>query len=954
MQIKDEFLKDSTSLLNLAYIFLKKGDLEKAEEFFKKALAVAETPENLLAYATHLLMNIMKDRVWRFGLIAKDINKLKEAEHLFSKAIGLLENTDRKIDLEEAYINRASVRTILDDFEQALEDIQAALNINPKSPNAYANRAKLNTLNKKLDNAIEDFQLAIKNGANKDELFPLLIVCYLERPDSKIDQAIEAINKYYTADEIEQNIIPSKLLIECLIKRKDYGKAQTMLKRLYDKFGRESGLLLIEAEMQKALGNVDSFEALIKEVDKNANGIEKNIANINLAKYYIEKKEYDKAIPLYESFVSENLFDEFLRDYLICLYKAKNNRSQNITKCLSICQNLRKDKPNIVFVINLEASIYEELDRLENVLDLYSELLKIEPLNYLHKLNHIRILIDIGKVEEEEIKKLAYEVKDLIDEKDKNSFILLAKCFLRLQQHEEAIKQAFKALELDSTNAETQLLYIYTFINRKNTKSALLESETVREDFYIKLKMDKQIQEYLIINNPAADITRLELYKDSALGKAIYGKKIGESITINNSGFQENIEILEIKSKYVKAFQNIINNFNTYFPGNRAIVKMEADPNKITELLKKTSERSSKIMDMYLSKKITIGALSEFSGKSLFVVWSALIERNSKIYCASGSSIEQKGEQELISMSSNIIIDPISLFTLAYLDLLEIPSKFFNGVYVSQSTMDEIDAEIMDLRKNQEEGFTTLFYYDNKPYNQKIEPEVIKEKIEFLLKIRNEKSIKVIGLDKPLEDDSNKKIEVMGRPYVYIIQNCLQKDLALFCDDVLFRELVQNEHKIKSFSTQNFLVMALQKKIITKESYFDKIIELAKRGYWYLSISAEMMFYYAEKTNFQIEKSEEFEVLLKILGSKETSLNSLVTVLADLIKLISIESLPSETKYRYLDAALQILVSRDNPRRILKIFCDILAKKLGLARYVVMPKINKMIHSWLMANCPIY
>lgn len=952
MKIKESYLKDADALLNLASIYVTKGDHQQAREFFKKAIEVSKAPEVFLSYGSYLLGTIMKDRIWRFGLTAKEIDEIKEAERLFGEAIDSLKDTEKKAILEDAYINRSSARAILDKFSLAFEDVNMALKINPRSSNAYANRARLRTVTRDLDNAIDDFKFAIDNGANKDDLFPLLITCYLERPDPKENEAIEIIKKYYSSEEVENNIIPSILLVECLINKKEYPESKKILERLYSKFGRQPRILLTEAALKKAEGDVSSFEALSEEANQKSSGPEKNIARIQLAKHYKNIGAYEKAIPLYETFISETLFDDFLKDYLICLYKSKENKSQNIQKSLTICQNLRRNKTEAPFVLELEAAIYEELDRLEEAATLYSDLSKNEPTNNRYKLNYAKVLIDIGRGRETEGAELLLEVKDAVSDRD--SFIILAKSFLRIYNYDEAIKQAFKALELGSSNPEIQLLYVYAFINRKEKKSPLLDSDIVKDDFYVKIRKNNQEQEYLITNNPNASITRFELYKDVGMGKDLYSKKVNDTIKIRNEyGFEESIEILEIKSKYVKAFQNIMENFNIYFPDSKAIFKVEAKPAKIFEMLKKTSERSSQIMNMYLSRNITIGALSAFSGRSLFTVWGALIGQNNKIYCASGSSAEQKDEREIILKSQRILIEPVSLFALAFLDILDLPSKYFKEVFVAQASLDEINMEIMELTKSTEEGFTTLFYYQDKPYRQEISPEAVKKKKDFLKKIADCPYIKIMGLDKPLDPSLQEKEKLIGRPYVYSIQNCLEKGLVLFSDDRLLRELVHNEYKIESFSIQNFLIQALDKKLISEDDYFIKICELAKLGYQYLSISAKMLFYFAEKMSFQTMGSEDFNALIKVIDSKETSLDSLLAVLTDFMKFIYIESLPDNIKDYYLDITLKILSSRGNPKVISRVFSKVLSKKLGFLLSHMMPKINKKIDNWLRINYPV-
>lgn len=950
MNIDKRFQKDSGALLNIAIAYADKGDRKNAKQYFQSAIdADPGIAENYFSFGSYLLESIMKERVWRFGLLLEHIEELKEAERLLSKGIDLLKDSEKKGVLEDAYINRSSVRIILDDFTKAFEDINAAIVLNPDSAAAYANRARLNTLRKSPDDAIKDFICAIEKGINKDEIFPILVSCYLERPDPKVDEAIETIRKYY-GGEAEKDLIPGVLMIECLSKKAAYDEAQKIVDNLYLKFGRNPRILLAEAELKRSQGNVKAFEELSLEARQNSVGLEKNIAEIELARHFKSMGAYDKAIPLYETFISESLFDDLLRDYLICLYKSKEHRSKNLEKCLTICQNLRKLGKYVPFTFELEAAIYEEMDRLDDAMSLYRELSKREPKNIRHKLNYAKVMIDIGREKDAGIR-LLYEVKDEVEDKD--SFLILARAFLKIQNHGEAIKQLFKALEIDFNNPEIQLFFIYTFTSRKDKKSEMLDSETVREDFFVKIKKNGHEQEYLITANPKSSIAKFELYKESGLGKALYGKRVAEEIIVKNEyGADDVIKIVEIKSKYVKAFQNILDNFNIFFPDNKAICKVEASPERLKDMLNKSSDRSTKIMEMYLSKNITIGALSAFSGRSLFVCWGALIDQGSKLYCATGSALEQRKEQETVLNSSKIIIEPIALFTLGFLNLLDLPLKMFSEVYVLKATLDELDMEIMELSKSKDDGLTTIFSREGKAFRQEISAENIKMKIDFIKKIRDSQDFKTIGLEHPLDDSFNGKEKILGLPYIYSIQSCIEKQIPLFCDDVFFRELIRNEHKIESFGIQNFLAVALQKGVLAENDYGDKILELMRIGYFYLSISAKMLFYYAEKDNFQIQSGNAFDMATVILDSKETSVESLFAVLTDFMKMILIETLPDEIKDRYLYLIIGLLAKRGSPQKIIKIFSQVLAKKLGLAEHL-MHSVNKKIDQWIKLNYPI-
>ena len=133
---------------------------------------------------------------------------------------------------------------------------------------------------------------------------------------------------------------------------------------------------------------------------------------------------------------------------------------------------------------------------------------------------------------------------------------------------------------------------------------------------------------------------------------------------------------------------------------------------------------------------------------------------------------------------------------------------------------------------------------------------------------------------------------------------------------------------------------------MSESSYFEKIIELAKMGYYYLAVSGPMLFYSVEKNSFQLTQMEDLNSLLAIMESRETTVASLITVFSDFIKSIYIESLPPEIKTSFLYSALRVLIQGRDDKPIINRFTKELSNKLGLANYL-MPQINKEIGCWL-------
>ena len=96
---------------------------------------------------------------------------------------------------------------------------------------------------------------------------------------------------------------------------------------------------------------------------------------------------------------------------------------------------------------------------------------------------------------------------------------------------------------------------------------------------------------------------------------------------------------------------------------------------------------------------------------------------------------------------------------------------------------------------------------------------------------------------------------------------------------MLFRSL-RNEHKVKSFSTQPLINLAQAKEIISLDERFELQREMINLRYEFVSIDATFIYFFLKKADYSVE---EIQNIIAMLVRKETSIQSLGVVLADLL-----------------------------------------------------------------------
>lgn len=950
MKIKDKYLNDAGALLNIATAYAENKDHDNAVKYFDKAISLCENEARFyFTYGSYLLHYCKDNPGESYGISAHQKELLQKTESLLTKAVDILEKTEKNWFIVDAYINRSSARVMMQDLEGSLADVEQILKYDPDNVMARKNRGRIYSMQDKFDLAKDDFGYACEKESGQGGSAFDYAIALLNGSAADIARAKTILEKYYPNEALENTLEAAVLYVECYISEKAYDAANKMLEKLFEIHGQRSKLLITKANLCKARGEEAEFERLLKQAVTSKDLHDKTTATAQLAKYYRGKRLFDQAIPLYETLVSAEIYDEFMREYLGCLYHSKNQRGIRLRKCLDICEKFSMSGTEVAFILELQANIYQMLDRLDEAKGIYERLVALHPTILRYQLSLATTKIEMGgEFQSAGIQELEKNKEKVSEYED---VILVAQYCLRLGQLADAVKFAYKAYEMNSNSEKVQLLYTHAFLSaEQGADKLLLDSDVVKGGYFVTFKKNNNQQECLMIEQAGYSALKNELSLESELGKCFANKKKGETFVVTaSSGNSERFEIIEIKHKYVKAFQDIMDNFNSTFPKSSNLQKVEMNPDEIKKRVKQMGERHEKTVDLYLKKNLTLGALSNILGRDLLDVWGGLVAtKDYKIYCATGNPKEQDGEISLIENSQNCVIDIISIMSLAYLDLLDLPVKIFQTCFVAKAAVDEIEWAILRQQSQQGRGYMTLSYKNGQYYRDDVSAESVESRVKYLDKIKSQlmKQYKTVGIEM-LDEKMMKREDLLGRSPVYSSQVAKEKNAPMYCDDMLFRQLSFNEEKLEGFSTQSLLVVALKKGVISAKDYSDALIKLVLANYSYISISDAVLYRSVERANFVVMSSTELKELLKLIGSTETTLPSMLNVLAGFIKLIYMENLLPANKRDYLFLILSSVKHRKEPMRdITNALRDEVKRRLGLARHLLI-NIDRDMNDWL-------
>jgi len=934
-----DLLKNATELLDdprcsysLGYVYYAEGNYRKARDPLKKAInRDPSNPDYVCLLANCLATPILRKGTHPRVTSERETRELEEANSLLSNALEILLKGENDRKTGDALVSRSAVRIALRRFQEAIDDCNDLVAMNRYSATAYRNKGIAELLGRNYADAVESFAEALAKGEPAAEIVPAVMRAYLSEDPPEPGKAIEWAERYFPTDEpeIDEKTLDVRIaLVESYISDDQLGKAGGLLNRLQQTFPNTPKMLTAAARYNSAVGKeLDSESCLIKAVE-NADDAEKPTASMILGDYYYRGGFYDKAIPLYAQVFELSGDLGVAQRYVICLYNSAN-RVESHEKCLEICTHLRKRHGVLGMISEIEAAINEELGKLRQASELYLGLYRKSPGHYAYNLRYG--LVEFRRGNEKEALRVLDEVKGKV-EGDAEALMSIAQVFDFVGRKKEAIKFGYDALQLASGDPQMHLAYIHLFLSYDDEAEEVLTPSTIGPDAAISLRFNGEERTYMLLDSETPNLGKGEVSIQSDLGQAVLGLRVGDSVRIGSPPSEEKARVTRITSKYVRLFQESMQNFNRLFRDKGLQkVRVGKDLKGLLEMVDGVSERASRVRDWYREQKLPLGTLSKLLGKDQFEVWDGLVEApGMTLRCAAGSQEEQKDEADVVERSKRVVVDLVGLFTLAHIDCLETLSELFDEVYVNQSVLDELNQTLVKQKVLEKRGYTTIGKYKGQYAKVEVPREVVRERIALLNKTKDfvSQQGKVSGLARSPSQVEARMCELLGTSSGYSLLLAKQMGLPVYSDDKSLREIALSTYQIKAFGVQAVLKIALERQKLGNEVYHRKTIQLLLSNYSYISVTAHTLLFSARENRFGV--GEDTDHLFEAIESPEASLDSVLSVLSDFLKLIWIEPIPRRRKLVFLDLSLRALTKRRGIRNTAGKLKRVLGIKLTL------------------------
>lgn len=880
---EDWILDDSVCTIALGEIKFNNGLYDDAEAYARKSLSInGGEPHGFELLTRSIILPIQKylqqEQPLRWRLSDEMVGKLNDALEASTHAIEIYEKYENHTRLHLALINRSVILSYIGNFEGALADCDRVLQENATQTMALVNKGMMLL---KLDR----FPQAIACLEKVEEEEQKSVVAYLAQAyiqNGQPNLAIQILSSVWAenTEDITQIEI-AELLLVAYSELGDEAAINEITQKLEKIWPNESDVLLILAHQRSREGNDEQAEELFKKALVCSSGRRKDVISLDLANLYFSQGKYSDAAGHYGEFVDEAADILILQRYVISLFN-----SEQYDIALSVAETARGLHGPLPAITEVEALIFEHIvGDPQKAKQLLIKLSENDSTNQLHK---IRIaVLDIRLGENEEALKVLSSIKFENIKSDPNALIQVAHARMMLGM-DGVLPFAFRARRLAYGDPKIHAAYVWLFMNREKPDSELLAAEEVQTDTTVFLKSDEKTKIFSIIDDRDVNPSAGEITPNDPLARLLIGKKKGDQVVLRSGLEDLSYEVIDIQSKYVYAFQDTFLNFSTMFPENSEIQQINDDEH-LSKMLSLVDERHTYILEaekLYFDGNVPLCVFSKSIGVSIIDAWRSMMERvDGRLFVARGSRVEIERELDHLSHRNEVVLDFTSLLSIVNFELMDLVTKRFETIYVTQAVVDELNEAYAKYAGVQEK--MTLWKSGEKYIYQETTNSAIEHEKEFLdrLKLfidRNTTLLPVKGALKIPRDELEKDEDLFGKHVVDSIIAAQEEDLLFYSDDLGLKVIAEEHWSASAFGTQAMLVDMRRLGILGDDEYYNMVRNMLLSNYSFVSVDAKGLLWILRQNGMVV--TSEVAKIFEDLQGPECDEASAVLVLADLIK----------------------------------------------------------------------
>lgn len=425
---------------------------------------------------------------------------------------------------------------------------------------------------------------------------------------------------------------------------------------------------------------------------------------------------------------------------------------------------------------------------------------------------------------------------------------------------------------------------------------ALPQHDVVELGAWVRLtRPDGDPFEFIVANQE--DHTRQHFDTKNAIVAAALGQPVGSGFTTDTGLKPSEWTVAEIKPKTLHLFHRLSTSFQARFPDQRAFQSMRMINEDIEPILDVIRQRGSfveRLFTSYREHPLPLGALAQMSPASLPEIAFSLGQAGYTFLVATGHPRERAAERAHLGVAAHgpLVLDSITAWVLAKLDLLSCVANTFESVLIPVSAIDELRAwservgeagsESMTLHSEGENIVRTVHSEDARN-SQRAEIDDVVAKIG--------KSVTSVGIGMPkFEDPQVRQLADLLGDQFDAVSVATREGGTVLSLDLRFRQVAGEIAGLNAVGIDALLDHLLEVEAIDREHHARSMMDLAVQGCGVLSVNANLLL-----AAFRADHSDKkggFQFLARCLGGQNAEPNSHLIV-ASAFADLAFQELPS-------------------------------------------------------------
>lgn len=845
----------------IARLFAKHGNILEAKRWLEIAVEndTDDSPELKAELAVVSLKLIADDEASLNGMQLDDSKRrdaLRSIELLTAAWNRVSDRSVRGVRIDWV-VNRGLAKRLVGDIDGALDDINAGLEVAPGDTTFRKDLAVLLYEKGQHERAI-DILKQVSSESPESLLVLAEVLARSDRLAEAIDSATRLQNRN-AADGPKREA--RKLLVRLRAKMGDFSVASEILATILSEEPGNVSNLVVAAELARMSGDTERALTLLTQAALAVGPSTPLVHVVELADGFYDVGQFDRASATYESVVDSSVDTPLAFRLALSLY-----RGGSLGKALQICEGLYQRSGPTAPLSELLSAIYEEIGDLPKAREACDAFLNLQPTD-------TGMLLRLAVIDFRSDNMVAVDA--FLDEGVNLKGLSMHRGleYAWLLSERGRTKKAFSvSYELRRTffnRPEAHLQYVGVFLRGDKADAEWLSVSTVESNVAVHIEdFTGRSEWYIVEDRPDPDPHKREFGLNHPLVVKLLGKVSGDEVTLVESPFSRvSGKVVEVKSKYVFAFQESIGSFEKLFPGQTGLWQTGLDKpgepgaepqplGNFLEILGREQSRSLRVVEFYKRGILTIGAFAQLIGRDLFEVWSGLTSSpDPGLKCCVGSIDERNRAISVVSSGVKVVIDPIALMTAHNLQIVDLIESRFGKIGVAQSTADLIREVLSNRKGMQSKGYMVVSKQGEVFVRREITAKDVKRNQDYLEGVLRwiSNACEILpckaALDMP-RSNRRRLEDIIGAPSVDSILLASEPGRLLYTDDRQLRSIARQEFGLEGIWTQVVLMAFKDAQVMPLARYNECVVDLCCLNYQHTSVDANALTAAAQRSHW--------------------------------------------------------------------------------------------------------